>query len=159
MARIRTIKPDFFTSEQLSECSPNARLAFIGLWCFADDNGIHPYSAARIKMEVFPSDGFSRAEVETMVQELIAAGLLDSYTVGEQAFLRVTGWAKHQRIDQPTYKFPLPGGVIPQNIRRMSAEHSPDSATNVHSGNGMDRKKQEQKAPTKGNSTIAAKGR
>lgn len=31
MARIRSIKPEFWVSEQIGECSTNARLTFIGL--------------------------------------------------------------------------------------------------------------------------------
>ena len=42
MARIRTIKPEFWTSEQVVDCSPTARLLFIGLWNFCDDGGVHP---------------------------------------------------------------------------------------------------------------------
>lgn len=34
MARIRTIKPEFWTSEQVMGCAPLARLLFIGLWNF-----------------------------------------------------------------------------------------------------------------------------
>ena len=48
MARIRTVKPEFWTSEQVAECTPIARLAFIGIWNFCDDNGIHPASIKRL---------------------------------------------------------------------------------------------------------------
>ena len=39
MARIRTIKPEFFTSEDIVALSPLARLLFIALWCEADREG------------------------------------------------------------------------------------------------------------------------
>ena len=39
MARIRTVKPDIWTDEKFVELSPLARLLFIGLWNFADDEG------------------------------------------------------------------------------------------------------------------------
>ena len=48
MARIRSIKPQFWTSEQIADCSSNARLLFIGLWNFCDDCGVHPASPARL---------------------------------------------------------------------------------------------------------------
>lgn len=140
MARIRSIKPDFFTSEQISECSMNARLMFIGLWCFADDSGVHPASPARIKMEIFPSDTISRDEIGLLVGELVRVGLLENYFVSNQEFVRVTGWKKHQRIDQPSYRFPLPNGQIPTNVRRTFAEQSADSATNVQCGSGVEGK-------------------
>lgn len=37
MPRIRTIKPEYWTSEQVLDLSIPARLAFIGLWNFCDD--------------------------------------------------------------------------------------------------------------------------
>jgi len=67
MARIRSIKPQFWTSEQIADCSPNARLLFIGLWNFCDDYGVHPASPARLKMEVFPNDAFSKPDIRAMV--------------------------------------------------------------------------------------------
>ncbi len=42
MARIRSIKTEFWTAEQVMECSPIARLLFIGMWNFCDDGGNHP---------------------------------------------------------------------------------------------------------------------
>ena len=39
MARIRTIKPEFFTDEDLGELSPAVRLLFIGMWTEADKAG------------------------------------------------------------------------------------------------------------------------
>ena len=39
MARIRTIKPEFFTSDDICALSPRARLLYVGLWCEADREG------------------------------------------------------------------------------------------------------------------------
>jgi hypothetical protein len=36
MARIRTIKPEFFTSEDIVSLTPLARLFYVSLWCEAD---------------------------------------------------------------------------------------------------------------------------
>ena len=49
MARIRTVKPEFWASEQVMECSPIARLLFIGLWNFCDDAGNHPLSEKTLR--------------------------------------------------------------------------------------------------------------
>lgn len=150
MARIRTIKPEFWTSEQVTECSPNARLLFIGLLNFCDDSGVHPESVKRLKMEVFPSDDFTTLHVAGMVEELLSAGLLELYAVADKGYWRVTGWRQHQRIDQPTFKHPLPGGRIPVNVRRKDAEDSPnvrgtftDRSMNVHPGKGKEGKGEE----------------
>ena len=121
MARLRSIKPEFFTSSQICECSREARLVFIGLWCFADDSGIHPADPRRLKNEVFPSDdGITRAKIEGWINELICAkdrqgsGLVEEYEVASQKWWRVTGWKKHQIIRFPSYRYPLPDGTIPQ---------------------------------------------
>lgn len=111
MPRIRSIKPEFFTSEQVADCSPTARLLFIGLWCFCDDGGVHPLSAKRIKMEVFPADDFSTDQILGWLQELLVAGLLRSYLVSDQRFVCVTGW-KHQKIESPTYRHPQPSSGV-----------------------------------------------
>src|SRR5690242_10345437 len=104
MARIRTIKPEFWCSEQVVECSPTARLLFIGLWTFCDDSGVHPASLARTKMEVFPGDAITLEEIAVLMEELKAASLLTEYEGTGKIYWQVTGW-RHQKIDKPTYKY------------------------------------------------------
>ena len=118
MARIRTIKPEFWTSEQVVECSPNARLLFIGMLNFCDDSGIHPANARRVQMEVFPCGTFSKDDVAAMIEELIENELLEEYEANGEVYWRATGFTKHQKVDQPTYRHPLPSGEIPQTKRR-----------------------------------------
>lgn len=108
MSRIRTVKPEFWTSEQVIACSPIARLLFIGLWSFCDDNGVHPASYIRLKAEVFPANNFSTPEIKQWINELINNSLIREYIVDAKAYWLVTGWKKHQRIDKPTYRHPLP---------------------------------------------------
>lgn len=125
MARIRSIKPEFFTSEQVVECSPSARLLFVGLWVFADDGGVHPASIKRLKMEVFPGDSFSDDEVRQLVDELLNSGLIVEYDTEGQSYWWVPSWDKHQKIDKPTYRFPRPLGETSPTSRRAVAEQSP----------------------------------
>lgn len=108
MSRIRTIKPEFWTSEQVVSCSPHARLLFVGLWSFCDDHGIHPASYVRLKAEVFPVDSFPITEVKNWINELISNDLLREYAIDGKTYWIVTGWKQHQRIDKPTYRYPLP---------------------------------------------------
>jgi len=100
VARIRSIKPEFFTSRQLVECSTNARLLFVGTWVFADDLGRHKLCFPTLKMEVFPGDAFSFTDVEAMFDELWKAGLVDVYQLENQRYFRINGW-HHQKIDKP----------------------------------------------------------
>jgi hypothetical protein len=115
MARIRTIKPEFWSDEKVVECSLNARLLFIGLWNFADDAGRQEDSARQIKMKVFPGDDFSAAEIEEMLRELSDNGLLIRYTVENKRYIQVKGW-RHQVINKPqSSKIPGPDGASKLN--------------------------------------------
>ena len=105
MPRIRTIKPEFWTSEQVVECSLPARLLFVGLWNFADDGGVHPASIRRLTMEVFPGDAFSADDVAGWVAELVDVGLLVEFAAEGREFWSITGW-RHQKIDRPSIRHP-----------------------------------------------------
>lgn len=145
MPRIRTIKPEFCTSEQVAECSTNARLLFVLMWCFCDDAGRHPANCKRLKMEVFPGDAFTDKQMQGFVAELIGAGLLSEYTHEGATYWQVTGWKKHQKIDKPSYKYPpfgadgspLPVADHSPNARRTLADRSPPE------GNGMEGSRKE----------------
>lgn len=109
MARIRTIKPEFWTSEQILDLSLPARLLFIGLWNFCDDNGVHPASARVLKARVLPADDITVAQVDGLVKELLTQGLLREYQAQEASWWHVTGWSRHQMINRPSAsKYPAP---------------------------------------------------
>ena len=105
MARIRTIKPEFWTDEKLTECSVSARLLFIGLLNFADDNGNLVHSEKRIKMQIFPADSF---DVGPLLQELIAQDVVTPYYAYGVNYLNIKGFLKHQVINRRSAsKIPL----------------------------------------------------
>ncbi len=106
MARIRTIKPEFWTSDQVVECSVLARLLFIGMWTHADDGGVLPANPRRLKMQVFPGDAVTPEEIRDLVEELVGEDLVVQYRVEDRWFWQITGWRRHQRIDRPTYRYP-----------------------------------------------------
>lgn len=111
MARIRTIKPDFWTDEHIVELSAFARLLFIGLWNFADDDGRMEYSPKRIKMQIFPADPI---DTTALFGELRREGLIEVYTVDGKEFLQVKNFAKHQKIDKrAASKIPAPQQIPP----------------------------------------------
>jgi hypothetical protein len=73
MARIRSIKPEFWASEQIGECSSNARLLFIGIWNFADDRGVYPDKPKQLKAHVFPFDDITGEQVSGWIGELLGS--------------------------------------------------------------------------------------
>lgn len=100
MPRIRSFKPELWTSEQFVECSRNARLLFLGTWTFCDDSGRSPYRPKTLKLQIFPGDDIGIEEIELWMEELNQCGLIRLYVVGGERFFHITGW-HHQRIDKP----------------------------------------------------------
>lgn len=106
MARIRSIKPEFWTDEKVVTLSPLARLVFIGLWNFVDDHGRAPCSPARMKMQILPADS---ADFPSLLAEISGIGLVTIYAVDDKQFLQVNGFDKHQKIDKRAKsKYPDP---------------------------------------------------
>lgn len=56
MARIRTIKPEFWTSQTLGSVSPRARLLFLALISTADDHGRGGAVPKVLARTLFPFD-------------------------------------------------------------------------------------------------------
>ena len=52
MARIRTVKPDFWKDEELSAASPEAALLAIGLLNHSDDEGFFKANPKLIEAEI-----------------------------------------------------------------------------------------------------------
>lgn len=113
MARIRTIKPEFWTSEQELSCSRDARLLFIGLWSFADDNGVNEASYLSAKVRIFPNETCTIEDIKRWISELINAGLLKLYEVEGKSYWHVINWKCLQRIDKPNTRnlHPLPPDI------------------------------------------------
>ena len=78
MARIRTIKPEFFTSEDIVCLTPLARLFYVSLWCEADREGRLAWKPKTLKMRYLPADD---ADPEVLGTELVGAGLIQLYEV------------------------------------------------------------------------------
>lgn len=123
MARIRSIKPEFWVSEQIAECSTNARLTFVGMWNFCDDQGVHPAKPKTLKAELYPMDDLTAGDVEAWVRELIEVGLVREFQAPDdgEIYWHVTGWDRHQKIDRPSYKHPAPPSQDSASTRRADS--------------------------------------
>ena len=110
MARIRTIKPEFWSDEEIGELSSNARLLFIASWNIADDEGLLKWTPQFIKAQVFAYDDLTAADVAGFMQELTDRGLIHPYKGGaNKPFGWIVNFRKHQKIDRPQpAKHPLP---------------------------------------------------
>ncbi|WP_279063686.1 hypothetical protein [Dermabacter hominis] len=112
--RIRSIKPEFWRSPDVSNLSIEDRLLYIGLWSYVDDNGVGQDRESVICADLF-ADDLSRDPRETLARitrglaSLADNGRIVRYTVENRDYLYVTNWDKHQRIDRPNKpRYPLP---------------------------------------------------
>ncbi len=96
MARIRTIKPEFFTSEDIVSMTPLARLFYVSLWCEADREGRLEWKPGTFKMRYLPGDNCDVAE---LAQELISRGLIVLYSVDGKQFAEIPTFTEHQVIN------------------------------------------------------------
>lgn len=93
MARIRTIKPEFFTSEDIVELPALARLLYVALWCEADKEGRLAWKPKTFKLRYFPADN---CDIDALADLLVKAGLVRLYGDG---LAYIPQFAKHQHIN------------------------------------------------------------
>lgn len=125
MARIRTIKPEFWHDEKLSTMSAIDRLTFLGLIGMADDLG-------RVLDNVKVIDAFVFANSSDTARESLAnlsriGRIKRGKTSSGQAVIQIVNWNKHQRVDKPQYKNCLPeivDSVGENSIRESVANDS-----------------------------------
>ncbi len=99
MARIRTIKPELWSSERFGEGSLRARLMFVASLNFADDYGNLDRSSKQLKVQTMPYD---EGDGEAIVSELLRLGLFIEYQVDGKFYLHIKNFEVHQRVDHPS---------------------------------------------------------
>ena len=92
MPKIRGIKPDYWTDEDIVELSLPARLLYIGLWNYACDNGHLQDKPKQIKMRILPGD---EVNVSELLRELASAGRIHR----GDGWITVPNLGEHQKID------------------------------------------------------------
>ncbi|HBP27925.1 MAG TPA: hypothetical protein DD666_00735 [Advenella kashmirensis] len=93
MARARNIKPGFFTNDNLADINPLGRLLFIGLWTICDRSGRLEDRHRKIKAEVLPYDN---CDADELLSELEKHGFILRYTSGDDRYIQVLNFNKHQ---------------------------------------------------------------
>lgn len=143
MARLRVIRPEFWTDDRVGECSPNARLLFIATWNFADDYGGLDRSAKQLQAQAFPYD---QIDCEPLIQKLLKLGLLIEYESAGKKYLHIKNFRKHQKVEKPAKpRIPVyeESGSSAVGVGEDSGRTLGSSSEYVHV-NGSDPKKPEQ---------------
>jgi hypothetical protein len=138
MARIRSIKPEFWDSERLGKLTPLARLTFMGLISHADDEGRGRASVDWLGGRLHGYDAAARKSLPAALEELGGSGIVVFYEVGGCKYYWIKGFAEHQVINRPTSsKLPEPppeDSLTPQRVLTDSSH--PEGSREQGAGKG-----------------------
>lgn len=125
MARIRSIKPDFFRHEALQEieaANPGQyiMLVFAGLWTQADRRGRFAWKPRQLKLDILP---FLDFDISLTLDTLARHGFVQRYSVDGSDYGCIPTFEDHQRISgqeaQSDGKYPGP----PRKQQGSTKEH------------------------------------
>lgn len=141
MARIRTIKPDFWRDENLAAISPEAALLAIGLLNHADDEGYFNAHPKLIESDIFPLRELSRP-ITVMVDELFRIGYIQLFEGADgKRYGHIYNFSKHQVINKKNQSKIKELCGIPEDY------HTTTVALQVGmEGNGMEKEKELKKS-------------
>jgi hypothetical protein len=98
MDSIRIIKPEFFLDDRLAELSPLERLAFIGMWTIANDEGTIWNRPKRLKAQILPYDD---CDFESIVNNLAKERFIAFFGgEAEDMFISIIDFEFHQNLQQ-----------------------------------------------------------
>lgn len=109
MARIRSVKPEFWQDEDLADVTRDARLLYIGLWNLADEHGRLRGDPRYVKGQLFPyDDDLFPADVEELLKSLEGALKVVRYRSDGGQYLFLPNLGKHQRLESDKVPSRLP---------------------------------------------------
>lgn len=134
MARIRTIKPEFFTSDDVVALTPWARLLYIALWCEADREGRLQWKPGTFKRRYFPDD---QVDIDALCNELVQRRLVVLY--GDSALGYIPTFRDHQHINPRETASSLPDPQSWVDPPRVTTRHDA-SNLDLHTQGGREGK-------------------
>lgn len=134
MARIRTVKPEFFTSEDIVCLSPLARLLYIATWCEADKEGRLVWKPMTFKLRYFPADN---CDIQALCQEIVDAGLVVLYG---QGYAHIPAFKAHQHINprESASQLPDPDAMTTRQSRVGTRQSRDSDAQGGREGKGKE---------------------
>ena len=100
MARRRMITPSFWTDDSVLELDVEARLLFIGMWNFADDDGIIANKPKQLKAQIYPGDNYTHEQISEWLMSIHEQKLILFGNEGQ--LIKIKGWSTYQKINRPT---------------------------------------------------------
>ena len=157
MARIRTIKPEFWEDEKLAKLPVYARLLFIGTWNFADDNGGLLANPVLMKSHIFPYEDIGISTISEWIDILVENGMLIRTTYNGKDYLVIRKFLIHQKINRKSIRINLPLPVVLKVIDEYNKTHGVLTEPSLqereqgigkrNDGTGMEEEMKEESAP------------
>ena len=145
MARIRTVKPEFFRHYGLykaeKESKLSLRVAFAGLWTTADREGRFRWVPEELKLDCLPYDDVDFSRV---LDALATRGFIVRYTSNNIDFGWIPGFLTHQVINNRERDSILPEPPPLDDLRRVDDAFPTPLNSDQGEGKGREGKGREQ---------------
>lgn len=136
MARIRSVKPEFWADPDLARLSRDARLLYVGLWNIADEHARILGDFRYIKGQLFPyDDDLGPLDVDELLEELHKHGRVHRYSVAGNAYLFLPNLGRHQRLEPEKVASRLPA---PEDADLSEPDPDPSARGSDKSARGSD---------------------
>lgn len=144
MPRIRYLKPDFFLDEDIAELPHSHRLAFQGLWCYADREGRLEDSPRKLKALIFP---YEEIDMNKVLDDLTKKPFIHRYKTEKKGFIQILTFTKHQRPHhtEKHSEIPAPEGLnkitVKEPLKDGEKKEGMGMEKGMEKGMGMEKKK------------------
>ena len=143
MARIRNIKPEFFSHEELQDMQMehpklHPMLVFPALWTQCEWSGVFSWSIRKLKLNILP---FLNIDLEKSLNYLAEKGYIKKFSKDGKDYGYVCNFTKYQAISgkekEQELKYPLPDEELDENYTGTGREQdrnetgSPDSDIDI----------------------------
>jgi hypothetical protein len=137
MARIRNVKPEFYTHEELQDMESehpelHPMLVFSALWTQCERSGVFQWSIRKLKLSILP---FLNYDLEKALCYLEHHGFIKKFSHDGKVFGYVFNFTKYQAVSkkekEQELKYPLPtdeelygdgSGIVPEHSHEDSGD-------------------------------------
>ena len=146
LARIRTIKPEFFRHYNLyiaeKEDKLPLRVAFAGLWTACDREGRFKWNPESLKLDCLPYDNLDFSRV---LDALLTRGFIVKYGSNGAVYGCIPSFSRHQVINNRERLSDIPSPKECEDLTRAPREpHACPTRLNLDQGEGKGREREKE---------------
>lgn len=143
MPRIRSIKPIFWDDKKISKLSRDARLIFIAMWNFTDDNGAVIADLTWLKSKILPYDELPTGKFAAWIKEIINEDFIKPVKYNNEEYFFINFESNSiagQVINRPNYRDVfIEKSILKGLLEDSKNNHTPISDDSVHDRIGLDK--------------------